>query len=266
MTSASALGHHPDHAAVRPRARHRRRRAGRAGGDRRPRPQLPPEHADAALVPEGQPGRPADPLPRAAPRRRCRSPTLDEYARDADRAAHLDGQRRRAGAGLRRAEVRGARPARSDGARQRAASASTRSPQAVAERQRQPADRHALGPRARRSRSRRTGSSPTPPAYRPLIVAYRNGAPVRLERARPRRSTASRTTRSRPGSTATRGDRRSRSSASRGRTPSRSSTRSKALLPTFRAQLPASVAARHPLRPLGVDPRLGRRRASSRCC
>ena len=28
-------------------------------------PQLPPEHADAALVPEGEPGRPADPLPGA---------------------------------------------------------------------------------------------------------------------------------------------------------------------------------------------------------
>ena len=50
------------------------------------------------------------------------SPTLPlsdgrRVRRDATRAAHLDGRRRRAGPGLRRAEVRGARPARSACAR-----------------------------------------------------------------------------------------------------------------------------------------------------
>jgi HAE1 family hydrophobic/amphiphilic exporter-1 len=45
-------------------------------------------------------------------RRRCRC-RRRRVRRDDDRAAHLDGQRRRAGAGVRRAEVRGARRRRS---------------------------------------------------------------------------------------------------------------------------------------------------------
>ena len=47
-------------------------------------------------------------------------------------------------------------------------------------RQRQPAHRHASTAATRRSPSRPTASSRTPPPTRPLIVAYRNGAPVRL--------------------------------------------------------------------------------------
>ena len=84
-------------------------------------------HAVAAVVPEGEPGRSADPVPR-----RCSSTTLplsqvDEYAETVHRAAHLDGQRRRAGQRLRRAEVRGAHRPRSAPARGAPASASTRS-------------------------------------------------------------------------------------------------------------------------------------------
>ena len=82
-------------------------------------------HADPAVLPEGQPGGPADPVPRpdlahpaAVHGRRVR--------RDADRPAHLDGQRRGPGAGLRLAEVRRARPARPRRPGRRGASASTR--------------------------------------------------------------------------------------------------------------------------------------------
>ena len=63
----------------------------------------------------------------------------------------------------------------------RAASASTRSQQAIAQRQRQPADRHALRAATRRLRVQATGQLTDAAAYAPLIVAYRNGAPVRLD-------------------------------------------------------------------------------------
>ncbi len=47
--------------------------------------------------------------------------------------------------------------------------------------QRQPADRDPLRELIRPSPSRPPASSPSAEAYRPLIVAYRNGSPVRLE-------------------------------------------------------------------------------------
>ena len=51
--------------------------------------------------------------------------------------------------------------------------------------ERQPAHRRALGAAAPRSPCRRPASSTTPTQFRDLIVAYRNGAPVHLERDRP---------------------------------------------------------------------------------
>ncbi len=212
---------HPGHAAVRARARHRRRRAGRAGRDREVRVAAAAGDAGSALLPEGEPRRPADPLPQPAlahpqalRRRRVRA--------DAHRAARVDGQRGGPGAGPRLAEVRGARAARPVGARH-ARPRHRRDRGGGRQGQREPADRHALGQRARRSRSRRTGSSPTPRAT--SRSSSRTRTACRCACATwAARSTPSRTTRSRAGSTASAGSRWP-SSASRGRTRSRSSTR-----------------------------------------
>ncbi len=86
-----------------------------------------------------------------------------------------------------------------------------------------------------------TGQLMDAAAYRPLIVAYRNGSPVRLDELGQASSTAWRTTRSPAGSTTTA---RScwPSSGSPAPTPSRWWTASRKLLPTFRKQLPASVS------------------------
>src|SRR5439155_354759 len=91
------LGQHArrlaDHAPVRPLALDRRGRAGRPVGDHGRRAAPPPEHADPARLPEGEPGGPADPLPRA---HLADAPALDarRVRRDAHGAAHLDGERR----------------------------------------------------------------------------------------------------------------------------------------------------------------------------
>ena len=57
MTSASQLGIDADRAAVRPLARHRRRRARRAGGDQRGAQPAAGEPAEQPQLPEGQPCR-----------------------------------------------------------------------------------------------------------------------------------------------------------------------------------------------------------------
>ena len=76
--------------------------------------------------------------------------------------------------------------------------------------------------------------------YEPMIVAYRNGAPVRLDADRHACSTACRTTRSPPGTTA-RAASCSPSSGSPARTRSRSSTRSSRSCRRSEAQLPPSI-------------------------
>ena len=91
MLSTSALGTHTDHAPVRLDPEHRRRRPGRAGGDHAGHAAVAAEHAQPADVPEGQPGRPADSLPRPdqphpAPVRPGR------VRRDADGPADLHGR------------------------------------------------------------------------------------------------------------------------------------------------------------------------------
>ena len=115
-------GHDLDHHPVQPRPRHRRRRAGRQFGDRRHRAPAAAGDADAAVVPQGEPGRLPGVLPRA---HLGRAADLDRerVRRDLSRAAHLHHQRRGAGAGVRPAEIRGARagrPERARGARRRA--------------------------------------------------------------------------------------------------------------------------------------------------
>ena len=114
-------------------------------------------HADAADLHQGEPGRPADPLSRhhvddaaAVDARRVR--------RDAHRAAHLDGQRRRAGAGARQPEVRRARAARSARARRAADRHQRGRERRCANWNVNIADRHRSSARTRRSRCRRPAS------------------------------------------------------------------------------------------------------------
>ena len=105
---------------------------------------------------EGQPGRSAGDLPRRCSRQTLPLSMVDEYAQTT-RAAHLDGERRRAGERLRRAEVRRARRRRSAqarGARHRHRRGRDRDH----ERERQPADRHDLRRRTDTSSSRPTAS------------------------------------------------------------------------------------------------------------
>ena len=112
--------------------------------------------------------------------RRCRSRTLDEYGETmiAQRISTVVG--RRAGAGVRLAEVRRAHPARSRRRWPRARSASTRS--------RTPSSNGNVnlptgmlwGTRPAPTPCESNGQLHNAAAFRPLIVAYRNGAPVRL--------------------------------------------------------------------------------------
>ena len=180
MTSTSALGSTQHHAAVR-RSTATSTPPRRTCSRRSPRPsrQLPPDMPSAAVVPQGESGRLADPLPGA---HLADAAALDSrrIRRDLTRAAHLDDQRRGAGAGVRLAEIRGARAARSE----RAGRARHR------HRRSRAGDRAAPTSTCRPARStarieaftvQANGQLTNAAAYRPLIVAYRNGAPVRLD-------------------------------------------------------------------------------------
>ena len=105
---------------------------------------------------------------------------VDEYAETIARAAALDGQRRGAGQRLRRAEVRRPRrrrPARAGVAADRHRPGRAGDPAG----ERQPADRDALRPRPHRSSCRPSGQLTERRGYAPVVVAYRNGSPVRLD-------------------------------------------------------------------------------------
>ena len=255
-------GQHEHHAAVRPEPQHRRRRAGRAGDDREGGAPAAAADAGAAVVPEGQPGRPAGAVPGAAlgdaaavDRRRVR--------RDDDRAAHLDGQRRRAGQRVRRGEVRGARrrrPAQARGARHRHRRGRDRD----RERERQPADRHdvrrdktfavqangqllraaAYGADDRRLPERQPGAARR---GRARLRRHRERQERRLVQRRARRST-------------------SPSRSSRAPTSSRSSTRSRRCCrrsaSSCRRRSSLDVRTDRSV----ADPRVGRTTSSSRCC
>ena len=101
-------GQHVDHLAVRSEPQHRRRGAGRAGGDLARVGAAPAEHADAADVPESEPA--DQPIYYIAMGSQTLPLyTVDQYAETLLGAADFDGEGRGAGAGVRRAEVRGAR-------------------------------------------------------------------------------------------------------------------------------------------------------------
>ena len=128
------------------------------------------------------------------------------------------------------------RSARAGGARHR----HRRGHAGDAQRQREPAERRARRRRTRSWTLEATGQLVDAAAFRPLVIAYRDGAPVRLDdvgtrrrqrRERPRRELVRRAT----------ARSSSRSSASPAPTPSRWSTRSRRCCPQIRAQIPAAV-------------------------
>ena len=259
MTSTSALGITQHHAAVRARPQHRRRRAGRAGGDRRPPRQLPPRHADAAVVPEGEPGRPADPLPRAQ--------LADAAALDASTSTprRCIAQRISMVDGVAQVQVFGAqkyavRVQLDPDAARRARHRHRRGRQRARERATSTCRPARSTARTRRFTVQANGQLMNAAEYRPLIVAYRNGAPGAARASsgsvdRQRRERQGR----RAGSTATRARSCSRSSASPAPTPSRSSTRIKAAAAARSAtQMPPSVNLDILYDRSRVDPRVGR--------
>ena len=217
------------------------------------------DDADAADAAQGQPGR---------LRRSCNiALTSDDAAavdgrrvrREPARAAHLDDQRRRAGAGLRLAEIRGAHPARS---RMRWPRAASRSPTSS----RRSATANVNLPTGTLYGARRGdfGAGDRPADERRGVRAADRRLPQRragaADRDRPRdRQRAERQDRGLVQRHARRSC--SPSSASRAPTRSRSSTRSSEMLPTFQAQLPPAIKLDVLLRPLAVDPRIGARRA-----
>ena len=213
-------------------------------------------HAGAAVVPEGEPGGLADPVPDAQ-LADAAAVGDQRVRRDQRRAAHLDAEGRRAG---QRSSARRSSPCGSTsirGSSRRASSTSTRWPRRVSARQRQPADRHALrpGPHVRRQDRR----------------------PADQRRRRSGRSSSPTATAGRCGSTRSRNvydgvendktaswynDPRTIYLAVQ-RQPGTNTVEIvdsiRALLPQIQAQLPAALSLGDPQRPVAVDPRVGPR-------
>ena len=185
MTSVSGQGTTSDHHPVRARPRHRRRRAGRQFGDRRDRAPAAAGDADAAVVPQGQPGRLRRSSSSRSPPTMLPISTVNEYAETylAQRISTISGVAQVQVFGQQKYAVRvQVDPERARRARhrhQRGAAGGRAAPTSTCPPARSTA-------RTGCSRCRRTASSTTRTAFRPVIVTYRNGTPVRLERARPR--------------------------------------------------------------------------------
>ena len=168
--------HHP---AVRPRPQHRRRRARRAGGDQR-RARRPAATLQVQPhLPQGQPGRRADPGPGADledPHAAARSTTrprtsFSSSSRQVKGVGDVAVGGGLAAGGAGRAQSGRARPLRHRaGGRARGAGLGQRQPAQGRDRRR------------RRCACRSTPTTPDarPADYAPLLVAYRNGSAVRL--------------------------------------------------------------------------------------
>ena len=260
MTLDQRARRHADHAAVHrstatsmpPRRTCRRRSP-------TPRAQLAAEHADAAFVSEGESRRPAGPVHRADLARRCRCPTVDEYADT------LMAQRISMVSGVAQVQVFGAQkyavrvqldPARAGDARHR--HRRSRQRRRRAQRRTCPPERclgplqrlHGAGDRAAQQRGR------LPAADRRLSQRHAGAAGRTRPRVRQRGERQDRRL----------VQRRSarwcwRSSASPAPTRSRSCDASSELLPHVpRADAGVGQRWTSSVRPLGVDPRIGRRR------
>src|SRR5437773_2003622 len=246
---------HQHHAAVHAGSQHRRRRAGRAGGDLQDAAATPHRHR-AAVVPEGEPGGPADHLLRVELEDAVAA-RAGRVRRDVHRAASLDGGRRGAGERVRRRQVRGAYPARSQGPgnpldRDRRGGGRRRGGQ------REPADRHSLG-----TASRLHGAGERAAAGCGRVSPARDRLPQRRARAAPgpgagagRRAGQQerRLVQQQPGHRAR--DPTAAGHQHRGRGGPRALRHADPQTAAPRLGRPAA-----PLRPLGVDPRVARRRA-----
>ena len=192
MTSASSLGSTNAHAAVRSGPRRRRGRARRAGGDQRRRRRAARQPADPPHLPEGEPGRRADPDPLAHAPTRCRSRRCSTPPTPCSR------RRSRRCAGVGQVFVGGGQqPAvrvqvDPERARRRWGSALEDVRTALAQPTVEPAQGGARRADRRRRPSPPTISSSTPPPTAPLIVAY---AERRAGAARRRGATSSTTSR-----------------------------------------------------------------------
>ena len=113
MTRQERPGLDLDRHPVRPQPQHRPGRRRRAGGDRANAAAAAGEHDDAAELPQGEPGRRADPAVSRcrASRCRCSSSTISPSRSSRRRCRR---SRRRRGAGVRRQKYRRPRPDRSD--------------------------------------------------------------------------------------------------------------------------------------------------------
>ena len=223
MTSVSSFAHVADHAAVLARSQHRRRRAGRAGGDQRRVQPAAADAAGAADLLQVEPRRHAGPHARGQLRHAAAvaGRRLRRLGAGAEDRAGLG---RRPGDAQRRAEAGGARAGRSAGARRHRAVARGRAPGARRG-ERQPAQGQPRRRRARTARSPPTISSTRRPA------SSRSSSPTRTARrsawrTSPTSSTASRT-RSSPAGPAPSARSSSTCSASRAPTSSRSPTTSR---------------------------------------
>ena len=240
ISSSKHAGQHEHHAAVRSEPQHRRGRAGRAVDDRADASrQLPPEMPSP---PSYQKVNPADSPVLFLTLSSTTLPLsqIDEYAENvlAQRLSMVSGVAQVNVFGAQKFAVRDRR--RSDASSPRARSASTRSRR----RSRTPTSNRPTGTLYGRDRNFVVaGERPadaTPTAYGPIVVAYRNGSPVRLsEVAHVYDGVENDKTASWYNGDARRST--SRSSASPARTRSRSSTRSRRCCRSSQAQLPAAV-------------------------
>ena len=192
-------GQHEHHAAVRPEPQHRRGRAGRAVDDRASVAIDAARHAGAARRSEGEPGGRAGAVPHAQ---------LADVAAVAASIATRESvlaQRLSMVAGVAQVNVFGAQKyaVRVDVDPTQLAAAADRHRPGGARRSRARSRTGPPAPLRARSQLRRPGerSADDAPRRTAVVVAYRNGSPVRLTRSRTS-TTASRTTRRRAGTTA----------------------------------------------------------------
>ncbi len=253
------------HAAVQPHARPRRRGAGRPGRHRGGRPAAAARHADAADLPEGNP---ADSpiLYLALTSTTLPLSTLDEFGQTmmAQRISTVPGVAQVQVYGSQKYAVRiqldprelAARGIGIDEVAQPCATATSTCRPGTLYGKHQSFTVEADGQLTRAE------------AYGPLIVAYRNGAPVRLrDIGRSHRQRRERQDR-RPGSSRPRAPRARSCSPSRsspGTNTVESSTAIRAALPAFQKQLPAAATLRVAVRPLDRRSASPSTTSSSRC-
>ena len=258
MTSSSLLRHQPDHAAVRARPRHRRRRPGRAVGHQRRGLDPAAQPALSADLCEGEPGGRAD--------RHAGADLAHHLAAQLSRSRrHDDGA-----APERRCPASATSPSRAASGRRCASRPISRGSPPMGSAWR-PAHRHrrpptSPGPRARSTartsptRSPPTIRSPAPTPTATVIIAYRNSAPVLLSdvaqrHRRPGEHQGRRLVQGQAGR-----HRRRPSPARRQRHRDRRSACS-AELPRLQRAMPSRRRADHGHRPHRHHPRLRARRA-----